>query len=68
MTREERIIVLEHRVCELQTAVATIVRYLKLEHEVDASERARLDRLRAAVDDLPSSHLSELYDRRFRAP
>ncbi len=45
MTREERIVTLEHRVRELQTAVATLVRHLRLEHEVDAAERAHLDEL-----------------------
>jgi hypothetical protein len=68
MTREERIVTLEHRVRELQTAVATLVRYLRVEHEVGAAERAHLDEIRMGVDDVPSRHLSELYDRHFQAP
>ena len=68
MTREERIVMLEHRVRELQTAVATLVRYLRLEHEVDGAERAHLDELRRGIDDVPSRHLSELYDRHSQAP
>ena len=68
MTRDERIITLEHRVRELQTAVATIVGYLRIGHEIDAAERAHLDEIRMGADDFPSRHLSELYDRHFHGP
>ena len=61
MADEDRVTVLEHRVRELQTAVAVIVRHLGIEHEVTAAERARLDEVKAKGD-LPSQHLSELYD------
>ncbi|MGO9320038.1 MAG: hypothetical protein ACLQBY_04430 [Solirubrobacteraceae bacterium] len=60
MTDDERITMLEHRVRELQTAVATIVRHLGIEQEVTAAERARLDEIRAKGN-TPSEHLSELY-------
>ena len=62
MTSEERIALLEHRVRELQTAVAAIVRHLGINHLIDAAERARLDEVKARGD-LPSQHLSELYDK-----
>jgi hypothetical protein len=60
MTENEQVTVLEHRVRELQTAVATIVRHLGIEHDVTAAERARLDEIRAKGN-VPSEHLSELY-------
>ncbi|HME04072.1 MAG TPA: hypothetical protein VKG38_13705 [Solirubrobacteraceae bacterium] len=61
MSDHEQIVMLEHRVRELQTAVAAIVRHLGIEHDVTAAERARLDEVKAKGD-RPSTHLSELYD------
>ena len=60
MSNDEQAATLEERVRELQTAVATIVRHLGLEHDVNAAERARLDEVEAKGD-FPSEHLSEIY-------
>lgn len=60
MTDDKRIVTLEHRVRELQTAVGAIVRHLGIEHQVNAAERARLDEIKSKGD-TPSAHLSELY-------
>ncbi len=51
---------LEHYVRELQTAVATVVRHLGIEHEVAAAERKRLDEVRAKGE-APLETLIELY-------
>lgn len=62
MTSDERLERLEHRVRELQTAVATIVRQLKIEDQVGAAERARLDEIRLADEpEAPVSRLITLY-------
>jgi hypothetical protein len=62
MSNDEQAATLEERVRELQTAVATIVGHLGLEHDVNAAERARLDEIKAKGD-FPSEHLSEIYDK-----
>jgi len=62
MSIEDRTESLEHRVRELQTAVATIVRQLGLQQQVGAAERAELDLIhRRADQDVPSTRLIELY-------
>lgn len=62
MKSDTSIELLEHRVRELQTAVATLVRQLGLQQQVAAAERAELDLIhRRAHDDVPSSRLIELY-------
>jgi len=62
MGNDEQAATLEERVRELQTAVATLVRHLGLEQDVNAAERARLDLVKAKGD-FPSEHLSEIYDK-----
>lgn len=61
MTDGDRITRLEHRVRELQTAVATLVRHLHVEHEVAAAERSRLDEIRLTGDAAPGKSLLEQY-------
>lgn len=62
MTDEERLIQLEHRVRELQTAVVAVIRHLGIEHDLRAAERARVDELRLSGEaDAPSRRLIELY-------
>jgi hypothetical protein len=60
MTDEERITRLEHRVRELQTALVTVIRDLAAEEKVAASERGRLDEIRAKGD-VPYERLIEMY-------
>jgi len=67
MSDDERISSLEHRVRELQTAVAAMVRHFGIEYEIDAAERARIDKI-GAEGNVPSRHVSELYARGFHAP
>jgi len=60
--RMHEIEVLDNRVRELQTAVATIVRHLGIEHQVTEAERARLDEIRLTGEpDSPNKRLMELY-------
>ena len=60
MTNDWRVKRLEHRVHELQTAVVTIVRELRLEEQLAAAERARLDRVRV-TGEIPRDRLLELF-------
>lgn len=62
MTTDERLERLEHRVRELQTALATIVRHLGIQEEVAAAERARLDEIRLLGEpEAPAERLLTLY-------
>jgi hypothetical protein len=62
MTNEDRIELLEHRVRELQTAVAAIVRHLGIDHQVAEVERAQLDEIRlSGKPEVPRERLIELY-------
>lgn len=62
MTTDERLERLEHRVRELQTALATIVRHLGIQDEVAAAERARLDEIRLTGEpEAPAERLIVLY-------
>ncbi len=61
MTDEERITKLEHRVRELQTAVAAIVKHLGIEKQVAGVERARLDDIKFKGE-APDKRLIELYE------
>jgi hypothetical protein len=64
MSNEDRIELLEHRVRELQTAVAAIVRHLGIEHQVAEVERAQLEEIRLSGDpEAPRERLIELYGR-----
>lgn len=56
----ERIAKLEHRVRELQTALATLITELRLQGEVTAAERRRIDEF-AFNPNRPADSLLELY-------
>jgi len=49
MISDLRIELLEHRVRELQTAVAAIIQHLGIEQQVTEVERARLEEIRRVL-------------------
>jgi hypothetical protein len=62
MKNDERIARLEHRVRELQTALALVIRRLGIEREAAEVERARLDELRLeGEEEAPAERLIGLY-------
>ena len=62
MSNGHRIELLEHRVRELQTAVAAIVQHLGIEHQIAEAERAQLDQIRLSGQaEVPRERLIELY-------
>ena len=62
MSSDLRIELLEHRVRELQTAVAAIIQHLGIEERVTEVERARLEEMRRAGErEAPTERLVELY-------
>ena len=62
MTDDQRITLLEHRVRELQTAVAAIVHELGIEQRLLALELTRLDEIRRTGEaEAPTARLIELY-------
>lgn len=62
MKNDERIARLEHRVRELQTAMALVIRRLGIERKAAEAERARLDELRLEGHaEAPDERLLELY-------
>jgi hypothetical protein len=67
MTSAQRIERLEHRVHELQTALASVVRRMGLEEQVAGDERARLDEIKF-TGEIPDRRLLELYTRPHASP
>ena len=64
MTADDKIQRLEHRVHELQTAVAEIIDHFGLQDRIAAVERARLDELRLTGEpEAPVNRLMVLYER-----
>jgi hypothetical protein len=62
VTDDQRITLLEHRVRELQTAVAAIVHELGIEQRLLALELTRLDEIRRTGEaEAPTARLIELY-------